>query len=507
MDAVSLWRCRTFSRTRIQRLSVYAGETMERGAPPQTMQEQTTQISASKRLVALQSVLAAAGITLLKLVTGVLTGSLGMLSEAAHSGVDLIAAAITLFSIRLSDKPADEDHTYGHGKVESLSAFVETVLMVVSCIWIVTEAVRRLMGITHVALRISVWPVLVLLLSILVDWTRSRQLGKVARASHSLALEADALHFSTDIWSSVAVLLGLGASFAGEHWHIRALEYADPVAALLVSLIILQVSWRMARQTIDTLLDRTTPEMRSKVVRAIAEVEGVVQVDRVRMRQSGAKYFADVTVGIARNQTFLRSEQMVEAVTAAVRAVVPEMDVVVHTVPVATKEENVFDRIRAVAQRSGLAIHEVTVQEFEQGLHVEQHLEMPEATTLHDAHEVVTRIEAEMRREVPEITTITTHIESEEGTVEKPEPLADAALEEDLRVAAHAFPEVMDVHDVVTRRLGDRLQMACHCTMADAMTMGEVHRVISELEAAFRRQRPEVTRLLIHPEPATDNCR
>lgn len=478
---------------------------MQRTSSTETVSLDAVQIAA-KRSVALRSVLAASGITLLKLVTGIATGSLGMLSEAAHSAVDLLAAGITLFSVRLSDKPADEDHTYGHGKVESLSAFFETLLMVVSCVWIVSEAVRRLLG-KHLELRISIWPVVVLLLSIAVDWTRSRQLNQVAKASRSEALAADAMHFGTDIWSSVAVLVGLAASFAGKYWNIHGLEYADPIAALIVSVIILYVSWHMARRTIDALLDRTPPEMRRSVIRAIGNVKGVVQIDRVRMRQSGPRYFADVTVGIARNQTFLRSEEMVVAITHAVQSVVPEMDVVVHTVPVATGEESIFDRIRAVAQRRGLSIHEVTVQAFNSGLHVEQHLELPETTTLRDAHEVVTRLEAEIVHELPEIASIATHIESEDATVEHPEPMEDAALEDALRDAARKFSEVMDVHDVVIRRVADRIQMSCHCTMADAMEMGDVHRVISELEAELRRNRPDVSRLLIHPEPATDNCR
>src|SRR5580692_9990832 len=183
-----------------------------------------------KQSAALSSVLAAFAITLLKLITGILTGSLGMLSEAAHSGVDLIASAITLFSVRVSDRPADESHNYGHGKIESLSAFVETVIMLGSALWIITEAIQRIVHREHLALDFSIWPFVVLLLSIAVDFTRSRNLRRVTRDHPSEALEADAIHFGTDIWSSSAVLIGLAASFAGQYWHIPALELADPIA-------------------------------------------------------------------------------------------------------------------------------------------------------------------------------------------------------------------------------------------------------------------------------------
>src|ERR1700760_1460859 len=210
-------------------------------SPPATP-EQASTLHSAKRSAALFSVLAALGVTLFKLITGLLTGSLGMLSEAAHSGVDLVAAAITLFSVHVSDRPADADHTYGHGKIESLSAAVEAVLMLASCVWILTEAIRRIVFREHLSLRFSVWPFAVILLAITVDYTRSRKLRRIAEETRSEALAADAIHFRTDIWSSTAVLLGLAATYAGQHWHIPQLELADPIAAILVACIILYVT-------------------------------------------------------------------------------------------------------------------------------------------------------------------------------------------------------------------------------------------------------------------------
>ncbi len=457
------------------------------------------------------SVLAASGITLLKIITGLSTGSLGMLSEAAHSSIDLMASSLTLFSVRMSDMPADDSHSYGHGRVESLSAFVETVLMLGSSIWIIVEAVRRILRFHRgepLDLRLSIWPILVLLLSIAVDYTRSRQLARVAREVHSQALEADALHFGTDIWSSIAVLVGLGAAFAGEHFHIRQLELADPIAALLVSLIILKVTYRLARETVDALLDATPPQMRRELVDAIRHVPDVLSVDDLRMRRAGTRYFADVSIGVPRTSTFQRSEQIVLEATEAVQRVMPGTDVVMRTVPFARKGESVFDRVRAVAQRANLAIHDVTVQDMDGGLTVELHLELPEKTPLREAHDITTRIEAEMRREVSEIRSVVTHIEAEGGTIEPAVRLADdRALEEQVRRAAEGFPEIEDVHNVVALRTGEHLQMSCHCSMPDDLPMGAVHRIITQMEANFLRERPDVDRLLIHPEPVTDNDR
>jgi cation diffusion facilitator family transporter len=473
--------------------------------------EQAATQHKAKRSAALFSVLAAFGVTLLKLLTGLLTGSLGMLSEAAHSGIDLIAAGITLFSVQVSDRPADADHTYGHGKIESLSAAIESVLMLASCVWILTEAISRIVHRQHLALKFSIWPFLVLLLSITVDYTRSRKLHLIASETKSEALEADAIHFRTDIWSSSAVLLGLAATYAGEHWHLPALEFADPIAAILVAGIILHVTWNLARRTVDALTDATPMETRAQtrdLMRELASIDGVLSVDRVRTRRSGPSYFADVALGMPRNLTFQRSEQITMAATAIIQRHLPGADVVVHSIPTASRAESVHDRIRAVAARSNLAIHDVSVQEYDHTLHVEQHLEVPETMSLRAAHDLVTRLESEMRREVPEISSILTHIESEPATIERPASLErDRQLEVRLRRVARSFPEILDIHEVFVTRINDRIQVNCHCTLPDDLPMAKVHDIITAFEGAFKLEDPEVSRLLIHPEPATDNRR
>jgi cation diffusion facilitator family transporter len=485
---------------------------------------------AVKRSAAIFSVFAAGVVTLLKLLTGILTGSLGMLSESAHSAIDLIASCITLFSVQVSDKPADEDHNYGHGKVESLSAFVETGIMFASCVWIVAEAVRRIIPAfhDHHDLKPTLWPFAVLACSIVVDFTRSRTLGRIALQFRSDALAADSVHFATDMWASLAVMLGLAATFAGERFSLPWLEYADPIAALIVAGVILHVSWRLARQTVDALLDatpttdptsnrpQTKDQLRSNLLHDLSAIPGVLSVDRLRTRRSGANYFADVTLGMPRNLTFQRSEQLTMAATEAVQRHLPGADVVIHTVPTASLAESIHDRIRAVAARRNLSIHEISVQQLNDGLHIEQHLEVDETMPLRQAHELVTDLEAEMLREVPAITSILTHIESEPATIERPASLErDRELEVRLRRVAAGFPEILDIHEVfVTRRRTraadsreDHIQVSCHCTLPDDLPMARVHAVITALEGAFKLDAPEVDRLLIHPEPATDNRR
>src|SRR5579864_7596842 len=312
---------------------------------------------AEKRSAAGNSVLAALLITSLKIVVGITTGSLGILSEAAHSGLDLIASVLTFFSVRVSDKPADAEHQYGHGKVENFSAFVETGLLLLTCAWIIYEAVLRLFF-RHIEIEPTIAAFAVMIFSMGVDWWRSRALGRIATKYDSQALEADALHFSTDIWSAGVVVLGLLLVVIGRNYHVDWLRDSDPIAALFVAGVVISVSWRLARRTIDALLDAAPPGVRSQIYDAVSRLEGVLEVDRVRIRRAGNRYFADLAVGLARTVTFQRSEQLATAVTESVRRILPDADVTVQPLPRAQHSENIFDRIRAVATHRNLNVHD-----------------------------------------------------------------------------------------------------------------------------------------------------
>ena len=462
---------------------------------------------AEKRAVAGNSVLAALAITALKIVVGVTTGSLGILSEAAHSVLDLVAAVITLLSVRVSDMPADATHQYGHGKVENFSAFLETGLLLLTCVAIVYEAIERLFF-RHVTIEPGPAAFAVMFVSMGVDFWRSRALGKIAAKYDSQALQADALHFSTDVWSSGVVILGLLLVLMGRRYGIGWLSDADPVAALFVAGVVVYVSGRLARQTVDALLDGAPAGVRGQIVAAVSHVDGLLEVDRVRIRRAGNRYFADLSVGLARNVTFQRSEQVADAVANAVHNVLPDADVVVHPVPRALRTENIFDRVRAVATRHNVNLHDISVQDLSGQLHVEQHLELDERLSLKEAHDRVTVIEAEIRSDVPEVSSILTHIESEPATIESGnEVLRDAELEKKLKVIAGGFPEIFDMHDVQIKRVRGRLYISCHCTLSDELSLSRVHDISTELETRFKLEAPELFRVLIHPEPSTDNRR
>ena len=464
--------------------------------------------SAEKRRVALHSMLAAATMTLLKLAAGLFSGSLGVLSDAAHSALDLAGAALTFFSVRVSDKPADENHTYGHGKSENVSSLAEAGLMVVSCAWIIFEAVSRIAHRT-VELRHSLWPVLVLVASIVVDYWRSRQLRVVAERTGSPALATDAFHFASDIWSTLAVLAGLGASWLGSRYGVSWLRYADPVAAIVVSIMILRITLTLTRETVGVLMDQIPAETRRQIVNEVEQVPGVLAVEQARVRRAGAAHFADLTLALPRRYTFEHAGELVRAATDAVHRTLPDADVVIHTVPSKGRAESIFDRVRAVAARNNVSVHELSVQSHHGRLRVEQHVELDENMSLLEAHNFVSGMEAEILRDTPEIDSVLTHIESEPATIEQPEDavVEDRRIEVALRAAAGTFSEIEDVHEITVRRAGDHIDLSCHCTLPDHLTMQRVHEVITALEDRLKIECPEVSRVTIHPEPATDNTR
>jgi cation diffusion facilitator family transporter len=292
-------------------------------------QEQPNQ---EKNRVALISVLAAVLLTVTKLVVGITTGSLGILSEAAHSGLDLVAALITLFAVRISGRPPDEQHTYGHGKVENLSAMFETALLLLTCVWIIYEAIQRLFF-ESVHVEASGWAFGIMILSIVVDYNRSRALSKAARKYNSQALEADALHFSTDIWSSAVVILGLILVRLSDILDIPAIAQADAIAALVVAGIVVYVSLQLGRRTIAGLLDEIPVGLRDEIVEMVKNVPGVKKVHHVRLRWSGADVFVDLEISAKKDLSLEQSHEIATQAELIVQARLPAAEISVHVEP------------------------------------------------------------------------------------------------------------------------------------------------------------------------------
>ena len=286
-----------------------------------------------KRAAARGSVAASVALTTLKIVVGLLTGSLGILAEAAHSALDLVAALVTLFAVRLSSKPADREHTYGHGKIENLSALLETALLLLTCGWIIRAAVLRLLH-HAVEMEVTVWSFAVMATSIVVDWSRARVLRRTALRYNSQALEADALHFETDVWSSAVVIAGLvGVLAAARYPSVVWLRYADAVAALAVAVIVVWVSVKLGLRTIYYLVDTAPSGLEEKILSEVRGVAGIAACDHLRMRYSGPTLFVDVRIEVDGNQSLRDAHRITEEVESAVQRISPAADVTVHAEP------------------------------------------------------------------------------------------------------------------------------------------------------------------------------
>jgi cation diffusion facilitator family transporter len=454
-----------------------------------------------KRAVAWSSLAAAVVLTGTKLAVGLLTGSIGILSEAAHSGLDLVAAAVTVWAVRAAGRPADRRHAYGHGKFENLSALFETLLLLATCVWIVFEASRRLFFSAPVHVDANAWAFAIMALSIAIDVSRSRALARAAKRYGSQALEADALHFSTDVWSSAVVILGLVGVRVARAYDLPWLAHADAVAALGVAVIVVWVSLQLGRKTVNDLLDAAPAELREAIERA-ARIAGVVAVTQVRARRAGPETFADVTVTVAGTIGVGRAHEIASAVEAAVRDAVGSADVVVHVEP-AEPEGHVEEAVHRVANRFGFHAHDVHVIDQTGGVKVlELHVEVDRELSLGTAHEQVSEFETELRAAAPSIARVVSHIEpAPAGATAGPAPSEDAeailavlrGLEDD-GLACHP-------HDVTVVDAGGELSVSLHCALAPETSVTDAHALTVRLELRLRERMPRLGRVTIHVEP------
>jgi cation diffusion facilitator family transporter len=458
-----------------------------------------------KKLAALSSVVAGVVQVSLKVFLALATGSLGVLSEALHSGLDLMAAVLTYLSVRVADRPADVEHPYGHGKVENFAALIEAGLLMLTAIYVIFEAFHRLLF-HRVHLRPSLMAVGVLGVAMAIDWWRGRALVAVARRYQSDALEADALHFSTDVWSTLVVLLGMLTVWAGERLRAPWLAYADPIAALGVSAVILQVGARLSRRTLDALLDRAPEELRERIRQVVEAAEGVLDVYRLRVRRAGSRYFVDVTIAASRSLTLEQAHDLSDAVEQAVQLIVPA-DVMVHVEPRPALGEHLFDAIRGAARRSGLAVHEISAQQLDGRLFVDLHLEVDERLSLREAHRRASELEERIREHTGPESEINIHIEPLGMQIRDARSVDELtrAIEAHLESIRSRFPELTDCHQVRVRTVEHRILVSCHCSMDGDLPVTRAHDITAELEQSLRRAFPEIDRITIHPEPAGES--
>lgn len=450
-----------------------------------------------KERAALGSIATSAALTLAKLIVGLLSGSLAILSEAAHSLLDLAATVLTYFAVRISGKPADQEHQYGHGKIESVAALAETALLFLLSALVLSKAAERLAGGVGGAVQVGIATFAVMAASIGVDFFRSRLLSRIARQTSSQALEADALHFGSDMWSSLAVLVGLGGVALG-------FPKADAIAAAVVAVFVCLAGWRLGKRTIDTLTDVAPAGVAERVAAIASRTVGVVGVDRVRARPAGAILFIDVAITISRTLPLERVARVKADLIRAIRAEIGQAEVTITSRPLALDDETVLERVMIIARNRGLAVHHVMVQDVSGKRSISLDLEIDGDLALAAAHDIATNLEAAIAEELGPDVEVETHIEplqvrDDDG---RDAPAGRVAVVEAVlaELAAVQGP-IRDVHEVRVRETPDGEIINFHCTVEPTLSVHDVHEKVDELERGLRRRWPVIKRVIGHAEP------
>jgi cation diffusion facilitator family transporter len=452
--------------------------------------------STEKQNAAATSVFASGGLLLLKIVAALVTGSLGIIGEVAHSLIDLGATIVTWFAVRVSDKPADDDHHFGHSKVESVAALAETGLLLVTATGLGAAAIYRFWSKSH-EVTFSWLAVVFLVLTIAVDFNRSRMLNTAAEKTASEALAADALHFSMDMWSSLAVLLGLGGVALGYVW-------VDSVAALVVAAFIAWSGVQLGTRTIATLVDRA-PAGIADTVRDIADAHpGVLEVSRIRVRPSGSGLFVDLVLKISRMMPLTSIAAMKKQIAARINSSIGNADVTITTEPVELDTETVVEKVMLLARHDSLAIHHVLVQNLDGKLSVSYDLEMDGKMTLARAHETATQLEDTVRAALGDNVEVETHIEPLPPEIIMGQD-ADAAslaeIESQLLKLANIGRMVEEIHNVRLRQAASGDFVYYHCRFSPETSVRDAHAAIDHLEDQLKAANPGIVRVVAHAEP------
>ena len=444
-----------------------------------------------QRRSALLSVAAAAVLVVLKLTVGLATHSLGLVSEAAHSGTDLVAALLTYFAIRVATRPADVTHQFGHGKAEHLSALAEAAFLVLVSVFIMLRAIQRLTGHTTTQVNVTWYALVVILVVIAIDASRAGVSLRTSRRYGSAALASNALHFSSDLLGSVAVLVGLLLARGGH-------PNGDPIAALFVSVLVLLGAIRLMKVNVDVLMDRAPADAEAAAVAAIGALEPKVELRRIRMRQAGARQFADVVIGVSPAAAVGQGHATADAVEDAVRRALPEADVVVHVEPL--EDATLRERAHAAALTvlRVREVHNIALVDVDGRTELSLHVKLPGELSLDEAHGIAEQLESAIRAAVPEIAGVQTHLE----------PLAEASAGSEVD-ADSAIVVRRVVREATGREPRELRFLRTEAGLVAFLTLGldgtsrldEAHARASQIEERIRRERPDIADVIVHTEP------
>lgn len=455
-----------------------------------------TDNAALKEQVALSSVAVSAVLTLGKAAAGMASGSLALLSEAAHNAIDTGATILTYFAVRQANKPADDKHHYGHGKYESLSALFETGLLAGLAIYVLFTAAERLREGPE-AIDSSWWVFGVLIVSILADSGRYLTLSSVAKKTGSHALAADAMHFASDLIGSVLVLIGLIANHYG-------FVQGDALAAMGVALFIGFAGFRLGGETLGTLLDRAPDGLAEKLRAEIVLVPGVVAVEKIKLRPNGPKILGEVFIAVARSLPLERVAEIEAAVRAKISEVSPETEATVSSAPRALDDETLAERIVMIAARKKLPVHHIFVHHLGDRDCIAFDLEVEGSLPTAEAHAIATALENDIRDEIGPYIEVESHIEPLQAHKligHESDPATLQAITAALKQAAEGKEGVTDVHAVRARATAEGLVVNFHAHVCPALSVTATHEALEEIERALREKMPHLLRVVGHAEP------
>jgi cation diffusion facilitator family transporter len=421
---------------------------------------------------------------------------MGIISEAAHSALDLGAASLTLFAVKVSDKPADNDHPYGHGKIESVSALIETGLLFLTSAWIIYEAIHRILA-KNIEVEATWYAFAVIIVSIIIDISRSTALGKIAKETNSQALEADALHFRSDIWSSGVVLIGLILVALG-------IKGADAFAAIGVSIFVLVAGYRLGKRTIDVLID-TAPEGISDIVKeCVRKIDGVIDVENVRVRPLGPSVFIDVQISINRGFSIIKVDSLIKQAKEIIQEKISGSETIIHTKLVHLKDETMIEAIRTISSKHSLAVHNIIVDNLENKKFISYDLELPGSLTVFKAHEIASHLENEIQAEFGQDVELSTHVDPlivEEAVSDKLSDQEVGLIKKTIEKLTLEAGVIENAHNILLRKINGKILITFHCYADPEKTIDESHHCAGKLKSLIVENIDNIYDIIIHVEP------
>ncbi len=470
-------------------------------------------MNSEKQKATIGSIIAALFIAGVKIIASIFTGSLGMLSEAAESTLDLGVSFVTFFAVRFSDKPADEEHNYGHGKIESFSALITTVFLLVTCGWIVNQAIAKIIsGKFTIEIAGAGWGIAILILTIVVNISRARMLKKVAKKFGSQALEADALHFTKDAWSTVVVIVGLIFAGIGDLTNITFLKYADPIAAIGVSILVVYVAIKLGKRTVDVLLDKAPKGMFEDVLHIVNKTDGVLDVSNIRIRLSGARFFIDLSVGISKEESHRVVHSIVDEIREKIQTKIPNSDIIISTYPIdvtGMEKDEVYLHVKRVIDKypKFTNIHNINIYEVSGKKYISVHIELRESMNLKESHDLSHEINERIKDQMKDVEDVNVKFERVLEKYITAEDITDKSSDiiKAINEMVNKAPERLNCHDIKIYSEGAGKTIFLHCELDGKYSIEKTEIISKSITNKIRRNVEGVDSVHIHVEPIEDD--